>query len=329
MQKILDCVDAGSAYCPCHLAETGECIMCSQLQGRTFCDCANWKGVCIYYDFVSNRSQMRAQRKSRSCRIIKRDEVSEGLVLFSIETGRELAKELNEPGTYVFMRDEDSPAYYDTPMSVMTSDETAGTIIAAVQVRGVKTKALGSLREKVEIRGPYWNGLLGLKYIKGLRGSSALIIARGVGQAAVVTAAAKLVAGGNKVKVILDTGRNSRNFTEKYFQELGCEVALQTLLSGRALEMPAETSAYIQNCIREDQVKLVISGGSEKLHQKIAGLLLALEDKPFFACSNDAKFCCGEGICGSCHTRVEDGSRIKVCKTQLNPFSLYERRIKA
>ncbi|MDX9871849.1 MAG: sulfide/dihydroorotate dehydrogenase-like FAD/NAD-binding protein [Clostridia bacterium] len=326
MQKILDCIDAGSAYCPCHLAETGECIMCSQLQGRTFCDCANWKGVCIYHDFVSNRYRKREQRESRSCRILKRDEVSEGLVLFGIEVGKEMARELNAPGTYVFMRDQASPAYYDTPMSIMTVEETEGTIIAAVQVRGVKTKALGDLQEKVEIRGPYWNGLLGLKYIKGMRDSAALIIARGVGQAAVLPAARKLIAGGNKVKIILDAGRNSHNFTEAYFQDLGCEVALKPLLSGKALEMPFETASYIKETIIQEQIGLVVSGGSEKLHQKVAGLLLTLEDKPFLACSNDAKFCCGEGICGSCHTRVEDGSRIKTCKTQLNPFSLYERR---
>ncbi|NFG18899.1 sulfide/dihydroorotate dehydrogenase-like FAD/NAD-binding protein, partial [Clostridium botulinum] len=46
--EIKDCIDAGSEYCPCHLAETGDCILCSQLSGKKFCDCINWKGVCIY-----------------------------------------------------------------------------------------------------------------------------------------------------------------------------------------------------------------------------------------------------------------------------------------
>lgn len=30
----LFCVDAGSAYCPCYLAESGECIACSLLRGK-------------------------------------------------------------------------------------------------------------------------------------------------------------------------------------------------------------------------------------------------------------------------------------------------------
>ena len=46
--EIIDCIDAGTEYCPCHLAETGDCILCSELCSKTFCDCVNWKGTCIY-----------------------------------------------------------------------------------------------------------------------------------------------------------------------------------------------------------------------------------------------------------------------------------------
>lgn len=44
--EVIDCIDAGTEFCPCHLAEEGECILCSQLHGKCFCDCVNWKGVC-------------------------------------------------------------------------------------------------------------------------------------------------------------------------------------------------------------------------------------------------------------------------------------------
>lgn len=42
--EVIDCIDAGTEFCPCHLAEEGECILCSQLHGKCFCDCVNWKG---------------------------------------------------------------------------------------------------------------------------------------------------------------------------------------------------------------------------------------------------------------------------------------------
>ena len=51
-KETIDCIDAGSEFCPCHLAESGECILCSQLQGSHFCDCLNWKGVCILHGKV-------------------------------------------------------------------------------------------------------------------------------------------------------------------------------------------------------------------------------------------------------------------------------------
>mgnify|MGYP000921887947 CR=1 FL=1 len=54
IKERMDCIDCGTEYCPCHLAESGECIMCSQLQGECFCDCVNWKGVCVYQELFNN-----------------------------------------------------------------------------------------------------------------------------------------------------------------------------------------------------------------------------------------------------------------------------------
>ncbi|PKM90656.1 MAG: 2-polyprenylphenol hydroxylase [Firmicutes bacterium HGW-Firmicutes-12] len=326
MLKILDCIDAGSEYCPCHLAETGECIMCSQLQGKTFCDCRSWKGVCIYQEFTNNRYQKREQRQSKLCHILHREEVSEELFILRIKTHKDMARELNVPGAYVFLRSSENADYYDTPMSVMKVDEHEGTITTALQIRGIKTKALKNLNEQIEVRGPYWNGIMGLKYIKGLRGSKVLLVARGVGQASALPVAKKLVISGNKVTVILDKG-SSGIFTETYFNELGCNIVHKPLLEGKGFKIPQETLEYMKMRIQEDEIKLVFSGGSERLHEGIAEFLLSLQEKPYFTCSNDAKFCCGEGICGSCHIRLKDGSRIKTCKTQLNPFLLYEGRI--
>jgi NAD(P)H-flavin reductase len=327
MLDILDCIDAGSEYCPCHLAETGECIMCSQLQGRTFCDCRNWKGVCIYQEFVSNRYKKKEQRKSRICSILQRDEIREGLIILKIQTEKDMARELNVPGAYVFLRSSESPEYYDTPMSVMMVDETEGTITTAVQTRGVKTKVLKNINEKIEVRGPYWNGIMGLKYIKQLRNSSVLLVVRGIGQASALPVARKLIVSGNKVEVILDKGRSESSFTEAYFNDLGCGIVHKSLCESKGFKIPSETLEYIKMRIEEKKIKLVYSGGSEKLHEGIAEFLFSLQEKPYFSCSNDAKFCCGEGICGSCHIRLQDGSRIKTCKTQVNPFLLYEGRI--
>lgn len=326
MLKVLECIDAGSEYCPCHLAEVGECIMCSQLQGMTFCDCRNWKGVCIYHEFVSNRQRKKESRKSMLCELITRDEVSDDLVILKIKVSKSMARELNTPGAYVFLRSREDPSYYETPMSIMIVDEEECTLTTALQIRGVKTKVLKDLKEEIEVRGPYWNGLMGLKYIKTLKNSKALLVARGIGQASALPTARKLVRAGNAVKVILDKGRSGINFAEPYFRELGCDIVEKQVLDSESLEIPNESIKFIRNAIIEDDIKLVFSGGSEKLHEGISKILKPWQEEVFFVSSNDGKFCCGEGICGSCQTRLADGSRIKTCKTQFTSMKLFEGR---
>lgn len=322
MQQVLDCIDAGTEYCPCYLAEIDECILCSQLQGKTFCDCRNWKGVCIYQEYVGNKNRMKVSRKSYLCSIVKKEIVNTNTLIITVLVTKTMARELNQPGAFIFMRDIEDPFYFDTPMSIMRANEREGTIEIAIQIRGVKTKALEDLGEDVIIRGPYWNGLLGLKYLKTLKNSKALLITRGIGQAPAISVARKLVLAGNQVEVVLDKGRAGVNFTIDYFKEIGCDIRLGKVLDEEKLTVPKEMLNYIKESVVERGIRLVYSGGSEKLHKGIKDLLSQLTEEVYFVCSNDARFCCGEGVCGSCHTRMSDGTRIKTCKTQMNPLDI-------
>ncbi|MBZ4654133.1 MAG: Oxidoreductase FAD-binding domain protein [Peptococcaceae bacterium] len=326
MQQILNCIDAGSEYCPCYLAEIEECLMCSQLQGKAFCDCRNWKGVCIYQEYVWNRNRMKEGRRTSLCTILEKKVLMDAVMLLKIQVSRTLARELNQPGAYVFMRDVKNPAFFDTPMSVMRANEEEGTIEIAIQIRGVKTKSLQELGTEILIRGPYWNGLLGLKYLKGLSNGKALLVTRGIAQAPALPVARKLILSGNSVDVILDKGRAGINFTEEYFKELGCQVIHKPVLNGKTLTILEETRELIRQYIVEKGINLIYSGGSDKLHEGIGELLAELKSGVYFTCSNDAKFCCGEGVCGSCHTRLNDGSRIKTCKTQISPVEIFGGR---
>ena len=70
-KETIDCIDAGSEFCPCHLAESGECILCSQLQGSHFCDCLNWKGVFIK-NFIIMVIKLRSKEKLILARYVKK-----------------------------------------------------------------------------------------------------------------------------------------------------------------------------------------------------------------------------------------------------------------
>lgn len=322
MHQLLECIDAGTEYCPCYLAESNECIMCSQLQGNTFCDCRNWKGVCIYQEYIWNRSRIKEGRREITCRIAEKKTVSGNLMILTLEVNRTLARELNEPGAYVFLRDPRDPGYFDTPMSVMIVNEEAGTLSFAVNTRGVKTKALAGLENEVSLRGPYWNGILGLKYLKGFRRGKALLVARGVGQAPAIAVARKLVLAGNQVDIVLDAGNIGVNFAEQYFRDLDCKIILQTVFDKSKLTVSPEALKFIKRQVEDEGVRLVYCGGPELMNRDVKGLIQGLEQEVYFACSNDAKLCCGEGICGSCQTRLHDGNRVITCKTQLNPMEI-------
>jgi hypothetical protein len=62
VQKLLNCIDAGTENCPCYLAVTGDCLICSRLQGKDYCDC-NWRGVCIYNEFMQGNGKVNNPRR--------------------------------------------------------------------------------------------------------------------------------------------------------------------------------------------------------------------------------------------------------------------------
>ena len=57
------CVDVGTVNCPCALAATGDCLICSRLAGSDKCDCS-WSGVCVYNEFIQNDSILRDTRQN-------------------------------------------------------------------------------------------------------------------------------------------------------------------------------------------------------------------------------------------------------------------------
>jgi dihydroorotate dehydrogenase electron transfer subunit len=300
--------------------------MCSQLQGKTFCDCNSWKGVCVYQEYILNRSQIKECRNASVCQIVSKEMISSTAYLLTILVGRKMARELSQPGSYVFVRNLEEPAYFDTPLSVMTACEQEEYIVVAVQTRGVKTKALGKTGDQVYIRGPYHNGLLGLKYLLELRNQRALIIARGISQAPALPVARKLVLAGNKVDVILDPGRVGCNFTESAFRDLGCNIILSDVFSLHTLTITENALKIVKDYLTTNKIKLLYCAGPERLYAEICHLINHLCPEVYFTCANDIVLCCGEGICGSCHTRLKDGKRVKICKTQLNPMEIFEGR---
>ncbi|MDI6707150.1 MAG: sulfide/dihydroorotate dehydrogenase-like FAD/NAD-binding protein [Bacillota bacterium] len=319
VKRKLECIDAGSEYCPCYLAETNECITCSHLQGKEFCDC-NWRGVCIYQEYVWSGYKSKGIRCTCRAALLEKKYLSPNTILFRLGVTRTLARELDNPGAYIFIRNEDKPSYFDVPMSVMAVNTEENEISVAMQVVGAKTKALESVREGLVIRGPYWNGILGQRYLKGMKDGNCLVIARGIGQAPAAKVVRYLCRGDNQVKIIADPGKVGTIFIKEFIGNAPCEIEELDLTSKQGLRI-------INKYLKNEKYDIVFSGGSDKQHLYIIQEIDKVQDKPYLVVTNNNEICCGEGVCGSCSTRIESGVRVKACKVQLDVRKAIERRI--
>jgi NAD(P)H-flavin reductase len=321
--EIRDCIDAGTEYCPCHLAETGDCLLCSQLNGKKFCDCINWKGVCIYQEYIWNQGKAKKGRKSYSCKITKKENVETNVIILNLSVPHELAKNLVHPGSYVFLRSGKTSQFYDVPISIMETNVDENIITVAIEIKGIKTKSINFLNEgdNILVRGPYWNGDLGLRNIYKSREGTSVIIARGIGQAPMVPVLKKLYSNGNNIIVIMDKANYKNTFITKYLELCNCTVInCNTLQNGAISE---ELKNTLNSLFENEKINLIHCSGPDILNYKV---LEYVEDKVDFSCCNNAKMCCGEGVCGACSTRFK-GSRVKkLCKVQIEPKYIFEGR---
>lgn len=321
--EIKDCIDAGSPYCPCHLAETGDCLLCSQLSGKNFCDCINWKGVCIYQDYILNNKKAKVGRKDYTCQVIEKKVYNDKLYVFTINASHSLVQNLVHPGSLVFVRNPETSGYYDTPISIMEADTVENVLKFAIELRGVKTKSICKLNEdeKIFIRGPFWNGVLGLKNIYKAKDGVSIVIARGIGIAPAVPVLKKLYSNGNKVISIIDKTPFKNIFGKEYFQMCNSDILKCKMIEKG--ELSEEFKTLIEQILKVENINLIHCDGPDILIYK---LLEFIGDGINFSCCNNSKMCCGEGVCGACSTRYKNRVVKKLCKVQIDPKHVFKER---
>lgn len=323
--EIQDCIDAGTEYCPCHLAETGDCILCSQLSGKKFCDCTNWKGVCIYQEFIWNGCKAKEGRKNYLCKILEKKVIDENIIIFKIETTHKLSRDLIYPGSYIFMRNPECMQFYDTPISIMDSNTEENWIQVAIELKGTKTRSINLLNqgEQICIRGPFWNGVFGLKNLYKVRNGKSLIIIRGIGQAPVLPVIKKLSANMNTVKVMIDVSPYKDIFIQKELMKYNCDIIEGRMMEGGKLTLEFKES--LLNTLSNENYDLIHCSGPDILSHNILELV---DENMAFSCCNNARMCCGEGVCGSCTVKTNDHKLRRLCKLQTDPRYILRGRRK-
>lgn len=318
-KETIDCIDAGSEFCPCHLAESGECILCSQLQGNHFCDCLNWKGVCIYQEFHDNGNKAKEQRKTYTCKVSEKILYPDDILLIKFEAPHKLVIDLARPGSFIFVRSEEN-VYFDVPISILESDIETNIISIMIEVRGIKTKQLLNIKAggNITIRGPYWNGVFGLKNIRKQKNNETLVIARGIGMAPMMPVIEKLIENGNSVTLLLDKQPFKDIYVSEWLDKLNIVPQEMNLIEKGQLS--PEGKVAIKSIVKYNNISLIHIAGADILTYSIIDFLDSLERQDIdLSCCNNFKMCCGEGVCGSCTARFS-GHRVKrFCKVQASP----------
>ncbi|NFM46588.1 sulfide/dihydroorotate dehydrogenase-like FAD/NAD-binding protein [Clostridium botulinum] len=309
--------------CPCHLAETGDCILCSQLSGKKFCDCINWKGVCIYQEFIWNGKKAKEERETYLGKIIKKDNIEDKTIVLTISLSHKLCQQLVYPGSFVFLRNKNDSGFYDAPISIMDVDTEENFIKVAIEIRGVKTKTIASLNKNDDIlvRGPFWNGVLGLKNVYMTKNGASLLISRGIGQAPLVPVMKKLYSNGNKIIAIIDNSGYENILIKDYLELYNTEVIeLNTLKAG---ELTEELKDKLKEILDKEDINIIHCSAQDIIIYK---LIEFLDGKVPISSSNNAKMCCGEGVCGTCTVRYKGHIVKRLCKVQTEPKYVFRER---
>lgn len=328
-QKLISCIDAGTDNCPCCLALTGDCLVCSRLQGKDGCSC-EWAGVCIYNEFIQGNRKVNNPRRDVEMPIIERKFYRDDLVVYVLDAGKGFALKAERPGSYLFVKGGGAGSFYDTPISVMKTDPEKGQIHLAVKIISTKTKALLPEKEKLAVRGLYRNGVHGIASIinKKEKNQKTLIIAKGIGIAPGILAS-KTFRRKGRVDMVVDTEKISPVLIEDYLagedRNPAQKVSVQSLrkpkTENKAVQYISLTDkdagTRLKSLMEKEQYDNVILLVSDYYIESLGKIIRKTLPSADLAVSNNFRICCGEGLCGSCAVDTNAGETIKMCKCQL------------
>lgn len=300
------CIDSKTLYCPCPLSELQSCLVCSMLQGKDYCDC-HWQGICIYQNYLWKNKTIK-KRESMILDVMDKKYIADSLVILKIKIKNPNIPILcNQPGSYAFLKACDKPDFYNVPLCIM--DVNKNVITFAIDMIGPKTKCLEKAKS-ISFRGPYYNGLYGLKYVNSSFKKQWLIIGRGTGQVPLVLLTKKLLKNKNQLIVFLDPGLSNINIVWKKLLNLGVEpqnINLDNITDEQKIE----------SIVKNGSIDFICSCGSDLQHKKLQNLIdKNRKDIPLII-SNNQKLCCGEGVCGSCKV-ISNSKTLSMCKMQLD-----------
>lgn len=313
-----DCVDYGSEYCPCILAETGHCVVCSRVNGSDNCDCRIYGGgFCVLEELNRNNGKAKPFRQTYKCSVITVIKHND-FIFMRLNVPSDLEYEVKVPGSFVFMRTNENN-WFDTPISVQYDECLVGSIGVYILTCGIKTEYFANLKvgDTVFLRGPFTSGLLGKRELQSQKNGKCLVFAKGVALMPSISVINYLKKQGNDVKIFVDECSFPKEYLKIHLDlyELNSEPIVLVDENGILTEIAKNTICNFVN----NGGELIHIGTSEYVIHLITDYLKLIQAKHVrITCCNNEKMCCGEGICGACTSTKSSRRTVHSCKEQIS-----------
>lgn len=271
-------------------------------------------------ELANNGGRARDQHHIMKCTVTYANIYDDTIKLIRLHIPDGNIGDFTQLGAFVFIRVLEN-TFYDVPISVLYDEIGHDTIELMIQLQGIKTKCFKDLKkgDTVFLRGPYLNGIQGLKALSHMRDGKALVICRGIGLFPSLHAISYLKKNGNDIKICLDNGSFNRTLLRTARDLYELEINEISVMEPNGEISP--TLCKVLDDAIDQKVGLIHFGASDYLMKKMISYVEAHGDRQVaVSCINNSHMCCGEGICGACVRDTDAKKIVHLCKEQMDVY---------
>ncbi|MGE5652965.1 MAG: hypothetical protein ACM3ZQ_01675 [Bacillota bacterium] len=257
------CPNLASDLCPCLLADFRACPNCSHLAGYPLCAC-DWRGFCPFLERQWSNPQ--PVRVGQLPRVVASSQSAPGLLELAVTVGDRRLEPYALPGTVARLGLQQLPSARLHPIAIVADiDLRLRAVLLAVSLVHPENMLFGEA-DAIWLDPNPGNMLWGAGRLAEQAQGSVLIIASGIGQAALVSVIRALLQRGNAVTTVIAPGKVGAGYMVGRVQSLGTAVHSVESLYGPGRDLT-------KRLVREQPFDLVVSLGGEDQNQWLGEIL--------------------------------------------------------
>lgn len=252
------CSSYGSIDCPCVLSVLKECLVCSHLQGKEFCDC-QWSKYCVFINYLHDKKDFQQANQDYLVPVRYLDMGSSGYRVFLIAPKPVISGARNLH--YVLLkgapRDE-----MEIPAVMLTAYPDHGIISLAARPQNEAGKDILLNTSSFNLSYSTKTAITGLDRLREINRKNVLVMAEDFGLLLADELVCNHLLPGNRVSVLL--GDDLPVITHK-LEETGVDCRVARHNSG----------SLLSTMLQEKRYDVCVSLGATRLHRQVDDALSA------------------------------------------------------